>query len=204
MINMPTIRCYLIFLLFFTVDLFDGAFAFTSNLSSLASAGSRVPSGIASRRHFLTLFSKNSPTAGPRTSISDVGSLSSSSLMGISDVFGAIEYNDLLYDDTQTAFDGWEWTANMGAPAALIAAAVLVTFGETRRDTVPLKTDKRWVRFTKRMMRFLLMTSFASEVISIFVGNMLGSMLLGHEAQNIIKKRIGYGAPLTLVHHHHE
>ena len=124
--------------------------------------------------------------------------------MGLTDLFGMIEYSDLLYDDTSTAFDAWEWTSNMGAPAALIAAAVLVTLSETRAESTPQKTDKRWVRFTKLMMRFLLMSSFAFEVLSIFVGNMTGSMLLGHESQTVAKNIVGYGSPLQLVHHHHE
>ena len=40
-------------------------------------------------------------------------------------VFGTVEFRDVLYDDTSSAFDAWEWTSNMGAPAALIAAYVL-------------------------------------------------------------------------------
>eukprot|EP00532_Pseudo-nitzschia_australis_P015788 CAMPEP_0168248288 /NCGR_PEP_ID=MMETSP0141_2-20121125/1376_1 /TAXON_ID=44445 /ORGANISM="Pseudo-nitzschia australis, Strain 10249 10 AB" /LENGTH=250 /DNA_ID=CAMNT_0008184181 /DNA_START=257 /DNA_END=1005 /DNA_ORIENTATION=+ len=139
------------------------------------------------------------------TSISGTCSSSlSSSLKGLTEVFGMIEYSDLRYDDASTAFEAWEWTSNMGAPAALIAATVLVTLTETRTDSMPQKTDKRWVRLTKHMMRFLLMSSFAFEVLSIFVGNMTGSMLLGHESKKVAKKIVGYGSPLQLVHHHHE
>eukprot|EP00536_Pseudo-nitzschia_multiseries_P004644 jgi/Psemu1/253777/estExt_Genewise1Plus.C_780057 len=115
-----------------------------------------------------------------------------------------VEHSDLLYDSTSTAFDAWEWTSNMGAPSALVAAAVLVSLTETRQECAPHKTDARWVRFTKRLMRFLLMTSFAFEVLSIFVGNMTGSMLLGHGAHTVAKNAVGYGSPLELVHHHHE
>lgn len=40
--------------------------------------------------------------------------------------FGGLELSDVLYDDMSTAFDAWEWTANMGAPAALyVTTAVL-------------------------------------------------------------------------------
>ena len=49
-------------------------------------------------------------------------------------VFGTVEFRDVLYDDTSSAFDAWEWTSNMGAPAALIAAYVLhVLFFTSRR-----------------------------------------------------------------------
>mmetsp|Transcript_34390 Transcript_34390/g.34971 ORF Transcript_34390/g.34971 Transcript_34390/m.34971 type:complete len:318 (+) Transcript_34390:43-996(+) len=122
----------------------------------------------------------------------------------LNSVFGTVEYSDVLYDDTSTAFDAWEWTSNMGAPAALIATAVLVTLSETRLETIPKKSDKPWIRFMKRLMRLLLMSSFAFEVTSIFVGNMTGSMLLGHGSQPSPKKLVGYGSPLRLLYHHYE
>ena len=130
-------------------------------------------------------------------------SLTSLSLQ-LPNVFGGIEFSDVLYDDTSIAFDAWEWTSNMGAPAALIATAVLVTLSETRLDTSPKKLDKSWVRFLKRTMRFLLLSSFAFEVASIFVGNMTGSMLLGKGPQTCAKKLAGYASPLQLLHHHYE
>jgi hypothetical protein len=92
----------------------------------------------------------------------------------------------------------------MGAPAALVAAAVLVTLGETREETAPRKSDGDSARILKRLMRFLLLTSFVLEVVSIFVGNMTGNMCLGHGPQVIAKKIAGYKAPLALLYHHHE
>jgi hypothetical protein len=93
---------------------------------------------------------------------------------------------------------------SMGAPAALVAAAVLVTLGETREETAPRKSDGNWARTLKRLMRFLLLTSFVLEVVSIFVGNMTGNMCLGHGPQEVAKKMAGYRAPLALLLHHHE
>lgn len=132
----------------------------------------------------------------------DCGSPAGSTL-STSAAFGTIELAGLLYDDTSLAFDAWEWTANIGAPAALVAGAVLVTLSETREDLSPRKNDMNWVRTLKRTMRFLLLTSFALEVVSIFVGTMTGSVLLGHGAQAAAKK-VGYKAPLQLLYHHHE
>ncbi|CAB9521399.1 expressed unknown protein [Seminavis robusta] len=103
-----------------------------------------------------------------------------------------------------TAFDAWEWTANIGAPAALVAGAVLVTLTETREDTAPRRSDLKSTRFLKLAMRFLLLTSFALETVSIFVSTMTGSVLLGHGEQKIASKMIGYSAPLQLMFHHHE
>lgn len=99
----------------------------------------------------------------------------------------------------------WNKRTNaIGAPAALVAGAVLVTLSETREDTAPRKNDTKRTRFLKLSMRFLLLTSFAFEVISIFVATMTGSVLLGHSEQSVAKKMVGYGSPLQLLHHHHE
>ena len=47
------------------------------------------------------------------------------------------------------------------------------------------------------------MSSFALEVVSIFVSTVTGTVLLSHGEQ-VAKKAIGYVAPLELLHHHHE
>jgi hypothetical protein len=111
---------------------------------------------------------------------------------------------NLLYDNTGTAFDAWEWTSNLGAPAALVAGAVLVTLSETREDLAPRKTDKNWIRVAKQMCRFLLLSSFGLEVVSIFVSTVTGSCLLSHGPQEVAKKMVGYTSPLALLRHHHE
>ena len=115
-----------------------------------------------------------------------------------------IELAGLVYDSTSTAFDGWEWTSNMGAPAALVAGAVLVTLMESREDIAPRKADGNKVRFLKQSMRLLLLSSFVLEVVSIFVGTMTGSVLLSHGEQAVASKMVGYGSPLQLLFHHHE
>ena len=116
---------------------------------------------------------------------------------------GRIELAGLLYDSTSTAFDAWEWTACLGAPAALVAGAVLVTLSETREDMAPRKTDKKWIRIVKQVTRFLLMSSFALEVVSIFVSTVTGTVLLSH-GEAAAKAAVGYSSPLGLLHHHHE
>ena len=68
----------------------------------------------------------------------------------------------------------WGWTSSLGAPAALVAGAVLVTLGETRQDLAPKRGDKKWIRVTKMLIRFLLLSSFAMEVLSIFVSTVTG------------------------------
>jgi hypothetical protein len=110
----------------------------------------------------------------------------------------------LLYDSTSTAFDAWEWTANLGAPAALVAGAVLVTMSENRVNMAPRRRDKKWIRILKQACRFLLLSSFAMEVVSIFVSTVTGSVLLSHGEQLTKSAVVGYTSPLGLLHHHHE
>ena len=120
-------------------------------------------------------------------------------------LFGGIELANLIYDSTATAKDAFDWAANMGAPSALVAGAVLVTVSELRAKGIRLKKkDSKTIRCLKQSMRFLLLTAFALEVVAIFVSTMTGSILLGHGEQTIAKKVIGYGSPLQLLHHHHE
>lgn len=130
-------------------------------------------------------------------------STSSSASAGTSTSLHAIELAGLLYDSTSTAFDAWEWTANLGAPAALVAGAVLVTMSENRADMAPRRQDKKWVRLLKLTCRFLLLSSFALEVVSIFVSTVTGTVLLSHGEQ-LTKQLVGYTSPLGLLHHHHE
>ena len=76
-----------------------------------------------------------------------------------------------------------------------------MTLSETRGDFAPRRGDKNWVRVAKQMTRFLLLSSFALEVVSIFVSTMTGTVLLSHgEAA----KAVGYTCPLGLLHHHFE
>ena len=115
-----------------------------------------------------------------------------------------IELSGLLYDSSSKAIEAWDWTANLGAPAALVAAAVLATLSETREHLIPRKEDSTLICTMKKGNRFLLLSSFALEVASIFVGMVTGSCLLGHGGQILKAALVGYISPLTLLHHHHE
>jgi len=86
-----------------------------------------------------------------------------------------------------------------------------VTLSETREAMGPRKGDKNWVRVVKQSYRFLLLSSFALEVVSIFVSTVIGSVLLGHgdvtaaaAAAKGAAKAVGYTSPLGLLRHHHE
>lgn len=72
----------------------------------------------------------------------------------------------------------FEWCANLGAPAALVAGAVLATASEHRHRLVSRKSDERWVRHVKNWCRFLLLSSFTLEIFSIFVTTVTATLLL--------------------------
>ena len=117
---------------------------------------------------------------------------------------GGIELSDVLYDNTDMAFSAWEWTNGLGAPAALIAGAVLVTLLETREEYTPKASDTKKIRIGKLLYRFLLASSFGLEVVSIFVATVTGSALLGHGEVTSKVSTVGYRSCLALLHHHHE
>ena len=84
---------------------------------------------------------------------------------------------DVISDDT-LAMEAFEWCSNLGAPAALVAGAVLATLSQTREDLAPNIQDPRWVRVAKKLCRALLLSSFAMEIFCIFVTTVTGTMLL--------------------------
>jgi len=113
-----------------------------------------------------------------------------------------IELGYVVYDCVEKAASAWDWTANLGAPAALVAGAVLATLLETRETMTPRNNDAKWIRMLKKSCRFLLLSSFFLEVVCIFVGTVTGSVLLGHGSAK--GPKVGYTSPLALLHHHHE
>lgn len=75
--------------------------------------------------------------------------------------------------------DAYTWCTNLGAPAALVAGAVVATLYETMRagDLEPQVNDGKWVALAKKLTRLLLLSAFALEVMSIFVTTVTGTML---------------------------
>ena len=78
------------------------------------------------------------------------------------------------------AGEGFDWLSNLGAPAALVAGAIMATLVE-QEDM--LKTNKRdtkqWARMMKRSAHVLLITAFAMSLFSIFGTTVTGTMLKG-------------------------
>jgi hypothetical protein len=109
-----------------------------------------------------------------------------------------------------------EWSANLGAPAALVAGAVLATMIEGRETMSTKTSDTVNVRILKKLCRVLLLSSFALEIISIFVTTVTGTVLLSHGdaaallaaakkgGSALVKKSFDYSSPIGFLMHNFE
>ena len=90
--------------------------------------------------------------------------------------------------------DAYSWCCSLGAPSALVAAAVVATIYENMHsgDLEIDKSDGRWVQLGKKLTRLLLLSAFALETLSIFVTTVTGTMLLSrkHDQMFIANKDV--------------
>jgi hypothetical protein len=79
------------------------------------------------------------------------------------------------------------WCMNLGAPAALVAGAVIATIyeGLNSGDLNQEPEDSKLTKFSKKLTRFLLLSAFALEVMSIFVTTITGTMLLSRTVESM-------------------
>jgi hypothetical protein len=97
------------------------------------------------------------------------------------------------------------WCSNLGAPAALVAGAVLATLAETRQDLSPKKSESHTLRTTKKLTRFLLLSAFALEMVSIFSTTVTGTMLMSMgDRHDHTWDHVEYKSPLGYLRHNYE
>jgi hypothetical protein len=107
--------------------------------------------------------------------------------------------------DDDLAGEAFGWTTNLGAPAALVAGAVLATLSSTRLELTPLKTDRKRIQYAKKACRILLLSSFALEIFCIFVTTVTGTMLLSHgDIPAGVHGGIHYHSPMGFMAFNHE
>jgi hypothetical protein len=95
--------------------------------------------------------------------------------------------------------------ASLGTPAALVAGAVLATMIDGRESMSTRKSDAISVRVIKKLCRLLLLSSFALEIIAIFVTTVTGTLLLTHgDAVVIVKNSMNYASPMGFLMHNYE
>jgi hypothetical protein len=89
--------------------------------------------------------------------------------------------------------DAYGWCCSLGAPSALVAAAVVATIYENIHsgDLEIVASDGRWVQLGKKLTRLLLLSAFALETMSIFVTTVTGTMLLSRKVELMgLRKRL--------------
>lgn len=81
----------------------------------------------------------------------------------------------------------YDWCINLGAPAALIAGAVIATLYENiRGGQLELrKGDSTYVMATKKVTNLLLLSAFALQILSIFVTTVTGTMLKSRDFSSV-------------------
>lgn len=124
--------------------------------------------------------------------------------LGSSKLFDLVRLRGGNSDDTFAA-EAFDWCSNLGAPAALVAGAVLATLSATREDLSPRKADNGFIRLAKKLCRALLLSSFALEIFCIFVNTVTGTMLLSHgDIPAGIHAGVHYHSPMGFLNHNHE
>ena len=75
--------------------------------------------------------------------------------------------------------DAYDWCINLGAPAALVAGAVIATLYENLHSgQLELhKGDSMYIMAAKKTTSILLLSAFAFEIVCIFVTTVTGTML---------------------------
>jgi cytochrome bd-type quinol oxidase subunit 2 len=88
----------------------------------------------------------------------------------------------------------YEWCTNLGNPAALVAGAVIATIYETMKSgsLSITRRDSRQIQSAKKCVRFLLLSAFALETMTIFSTTITGTMLLNKPLSTLAE---------TVTHH---
>jgi hypothetical protein len=84
-------------------------------------------------------------------------------------------------DTAQLVEQAYGWATNLGAPAALVAGAVIATLYETLSSgslDVDETTDAKWVQIAKKATRMLLVSAFMMQIVCIFCTTVLGTQLI--------------------------
>jgi hypothetical protein len=102
--------------------------------------------------------------------------------------------------------DAYGWCCSLGAPSALVAAAVVATIYENIHsgDLEIVASDGRWVQLGKKLTRLLLLSAFALETMSIFVTTVTGTMLLSRKVELMGLSEKAVTTPLEFLKENYE
>merc|ERR1719265_2930065 len=74
--------------------------------------------------------------------------------------------------------------ANLGTPAALVAAASLTSYFELREELAPKPGESGVLQCLKATIFLLLITAFCCEICTVYITTVTGTMLLGSADRN--------------------
>jgi hypothetical protein len=84
----------------------------------------------------------------------------------------------------------YDWCVNLGAPAALVAGAVVATLYENVRGGAldVYQGDSAYTVLAKKLTNILLLSAFGFQIMSIFVTTVTGTMLISRDYAPILQK----------------
>ena len=88
-----------------------------------------------------------------------------------------------VLDIDELVGDAYDWCNNLGAPAALVAGAVLATLYENfRGGQLELhRGDTHYIMAAKKLTNMLLLSAFAMQIVSIVVTTVMGGVLRSYD-----------------------
>lgn len=88
----------------------------------------------------------------------------------------------------EVVYQCFEWACNLGAPAALVAGAVIATIYEnlSSGDLAPKAEDSFLTGLAKKSVVVLLLSSFILQIFSIFSTTITGTMLLSRNMDDLV------------------
>ena len=98
----------------------------------------------------------------------------------------------------------YDWCVNLGAPAALVAGAVVATLYENVRGGAlnVYQSDPPYTVLAKKMTNILLLSAFGFQIMSIFVTTVMGTMLISRDFAPMcaeLKRRKGIEVATTAL-----
>jgi len=162
----------------------------------------------------LLLIARATATKWPsvRRSFGEIASRAGLSFARGQDIGKALTVQALLLrggstfpEASELASGAVDWCNNLGAPAALVAGAVIATMYEgVRSEELQVsKTDAQWIAVAKKVEKMMLMFSFALEVMSIFVTTVTATSLMSVSVENLAVTETS-NTPLSFLRTHFE
>ena len=157
--------------------------------SSLQLSGLLALSFLASSSEASSTFRPSASAVFPRTFLHQQPSFLGTSPSASSDTIISTNVNNVLSINRGGGGDiyvdlAYDWLCNLGAPAALVAGAVVATMYENIRagELEIQKIDTPYGKLAKKITAALLMSAFGLQIVSIFVTTVTGTMLLSQDA----------------------